>query len=46
MLNYAQQQALTIDGLKIYGEKAERVGVVSFHFGECRDCFGYGMILD
>lgn len=46
LLNYAQQQLLTIDGLKIYGEKAERVGVVSFTLENAGIASDTGMILD
>lgn len=46
LLNYAQQQLLTIDGLKIYGEKAERAGVVSFTLENAGIASDTGMILD
>lgn len=46
LLNYAQQQLLTIDGLKIYGKKAERVGVVSFTLENAGIASDTGMILD
>ncbi len=46
LLSYAQQQLLTIDGLKIYGEKAERVGVVSFTLENAGIASDTGMILD
>jgi cysteine desulfurase/selenocysteine lyase len=31
LLEYAQEQLLEIEGLKVYGEKAHRTGVVSFN---------------
>jgi cysteine desulfurase/selenocysteine lyase len=31
LLEYAQKKLLEIDGLRIYGEKAKRAGVVSFN---------------
>src|SRR5690606_22540633 len=31
LLNYAQQKLLELEGLRIYGEKAKRTGVVSFN---------------
>lgn len=46
LLSYAQQQLLTIDGLKIYGEKAERAGVVSFTLENAGIASDTGMILD
>lgn len=46
LLSYAQQQLLTIDGLKIYGEKAKRVGVVSFTLENAGIASDTGMILD
>lgn len=46
LLNYAQQKLLEIDGLKIYGEKAERTGVVSFNLEGAGIASDTGMILD
>lgn len=46
LLDYAQSQLLQIDGLKIYGEKADRVGVVSFNLDGVGIASDVGMILD
>ncbi|MCU7614392.1 cysteine desulfurase [Chryseobacterium sp. GMJ5] len=46
LLNYAQKQLLEIEGLKIYGEKANRTGVVSFNLEGIGISSDVGMILD
>lgn len=46
LLNYAQEQLLQIEGLKIYGEKTNRVGVVSFNLDGSGIASDVGMILD
>ena len=46
LLEYAQKKLLEIDGLKIYGEKAKRAGVVSFHLEGVGIASDVGMILD
>lgn len=46
LLKYAQNQLLEIEGLKIYGEKANRVGVVSFNLDGVGISSDVGMILD
>lgn len=46
LLNYAQKKLLEIDGLKIYGEKAHRTGVVSFNLEGIGIASDVGMILD
>jgi cysteine desulfurase/selenocysteine lyase len=46
LLSYAQQELLQIDGLKIYGEKANRTGVVSFNLEGIGIASDVGMILD
>lgn len=46
LLNYAQKQLLEIGGLKIYGEKANRTGVVSFNLEGIGISSDVGMILD
>lgn len=46
LLDYAQRQLLEIEGLKIYGEKAERTGVVSFNLDGVGIASDVGMILD
>lgn len=46
LLNYAQKKLLEIDGLKIYGEKADRTGVVSFNLEGAGIASDTGMILD
>ena len=45
-LEYAQKKLLEIDGLKIYGEKAKRAGVVSFNLEGVGIASDVGMILD
>ncbi|MGA9212186.1 aminotransferase class V-fold PLP-dependent enzyme [Kaistella sp.] len=46
LLDYAQKKLLAIDGLKIYGEKANRTGVVSFNLEGVGISSDVGMILD
>ena len=46
LLDYAQKKLLEIDGLKIYGEKAQRTGVVSFNLEGIGIASDVGMILD
>ena len=46
LLEYAQKKLLEIDGLKIYGEKAKRAGVVSFNLEGIGIASDVGMILD
>ena len=46
LLNYAQKRLLEIDGLKIYGEKANRTSVVSFNLEGIGIASDVGMILD
>ncbi|MBK1894587.1 aminotransferase class V-fold PLP-dependent enzyme [Chryseobacterium paridis] len=46
LLEYAQKQLLEIEGLKIYGEKAHRTGVVSFNLEGVGISSDVGMILD
>jgi cysteine desulfurase/selenocysteine lyase len=46
LLDYAQKKLLEIDGLKIYGEKANRTGVVSFNLEGIGIASDVGMILD
>lgn len=46
LLEYAQKQLLEIEGLKIYGEKANRTGVVSFNLEGIGIASDVGMILD
>ncbi len=46
LLDYAQKQLLQIEGLKIYGEKANRTGVVSFNLEGIGISSDVGMILD
>lgn len=46
MLEYAQKQLLEIEGLKVYGEKANRTGVVSFNLEGIGIASDVGMILD
>ena len=46
LLNYAQKKLLEIEGLKIYGEKADRTGVVSFNLEGIGISSDVGMILD
>ena len=46
LLNYAQKKLLELDGIKIYGEKANRTGVVSFNLEGVGIASDAGMILD
>ncbi|WP_404984402.1 aminotransferase class V-fold PLP-dependent enzyme [Chryseobacterium sp. M5] len=46
LLEYAQRQLLEIEGLKVYGEKAHRTGVVSFNLEGIGISSDVGMILD
>ncbi|MXS70554.1 SufS family cysteine desulfurase [Flavobacteriaceae bacterium W22] len=46
LLDYAQRQLLEIEGLKVYGEKATRTGVVSFNLDGIGISSDVGMILD
>ena len=46
LLDYAQKRLLEIEGLKIYGEKAHRTGVVSFNLEGVGISSDVGMILD
>lgn len=46
LLNYAQKKLLEIDGIKIYGEHAQRTGVVSFNLDGIGISSDVGMILD
>jgi cysteine desulfurase/selenocysteine lyase len=46
LLEYAQKHLLEIEGVKIYGEKAERTGVVSFNLEGVGISSDVGMILD
>ena len=46
LLEYAQTKLLEIEGLKIYGEKAHRTGVVSFNLEGIGISSDVGMILD
>ncbi|AKK72688.1 aminotransferase class V-fold PLP-dependent enzyme [Chryseobacterium gallinarum] len=46
LLEYAQRQLLEIEGLKVYGEKAKRTGVVSFNLEGVGISSDVGMILD
>ncbi|MCY0969154.1 cysteine desulfurase [Chryseobacterium wangxinyae] len=46
LLEYAQKHLLEIDGLKVYGEKANRTGVVSFNLEGIGISSDVGMILD
>lgn len=46
LLDYAQRQLLEIEGLKVYGEKAARTGVVSFNLDGIGISSDVGMILD
>ncbi|MCX8533466.1 aminotransferase class V-fold PLP-dependent enzyme [Chryseobacterium luquanense] len=46
LLEYAQKQLLEIEGLKVYGEKAYRTGVVSFNLEGVGISSDVGMILD
>ncbi|HEX7870137.1 MAG TPA: cysteine desulfurase [Chryseobacterium sp.] len=46
LLEYAQKRLLEIGGLKVYGEKAHRTGVVSFNLEGVGISSDVGMILD
>ncbi len=46
LLDYAQKKLLELDGLKIYAEKANRAGVVSFNLDGIGIASDVGMILD
>ena len=46
LLDYAQKKLLEIEGLKIYAEKANRTGVVSFNLEGIGIASDVGMILD
>ncbi len=46
LLEYAQRQLLEQEGIKIYGEKAHRTGVVSFNLEGIGIASDVGMILD
>jgi len=46
LLNYAQKKLLELEGIKIYGEKANRTGVVSFNLEGVGIASDTGMILD
>ena len=46
LLDYAQKKLLEIEGLKIYGEKANRTGVASFNLEGIGIASDVGMILD
>jgi cysteine desulfurase/selenocysteine lyase len=46
LLNYGQEKLLEIEGLKIYGEKAKRTGVISFNLDGIGIASDVGMILD
>lgn len=46
LLAYAQNKLLEIEGLKIYGEKATRTGVISFNLEGIGISSDVGMILD
>lgn len=46
LLEYAQRQLLEIEGLKVYGERAKRTGVVSFNLEGVGISSDVGMILD
>ncbi|MPS72509.1 MAG: cysteine desulfurase [Chryseobacterium sp.] len=46
LLTYAQKKLLELDGIKIYGEKANRTGVVSFNLDGVGIASDTGMILD
>lgn len=46
LLDFAQKKLLEIEGLKIYGEKAKRTGVVSFNLDGVGIASDVGMILD
>lgn len=46
LLEYAQKHLLEIEGLKIYGEKAQRTGAISFNLEGIGIASDVGMILD
>lgn len=46
LLDYAQKKLLEIEGLRIYGEKANRTGVASFNLEGIGIASDVGMILD
>ena len=46
LLEYAQKHLLEIEGLKVYGEKVHRAGVVSFNLDGIGIASDVGMILD
>lgn len=46
LLEYAQRHLLELEGLKVYGEKANRTGVVSFNLEGIGIASDVGMILD
>jgi cysteine desulfurase/selenocysteine lyase len=46
LLEYAQRHLLELEGIKIYGEKAKRTGVVSFNLEGIGIASDVGMILD
>ncbi|MGE4513068.1 MAG: aminotransferase class V-fold PLP-dependent enzyme [Chryseobacterium sp.] len=46
LLEYAQRKLLELEGIKIYGEKAVRTGVVSFNLEGVGIASDVGMILD
>lgn len=46
LLDYGQKKLLEIEGLKIYGEKAKRTGVISFNLEGIGIASDVGMILD
>ncbi|AZI53984.1 cysteine desulfurase [Epilithonimonas vandammei] len=46
LLTYAQKKLLELEGIKIYGEKANRTGVVSFNLEGVGIASDTGMILD
>lgn len=46
LLTYAQKKLLELDGIKIYGEKANRTGVISFNLEGAGIASDTGMILD
>lgn len=46
LLEYAQRKLLELEGLRIYGEKAKRTGVVSFNLEGIGISSDVGMILD
>lgn len=46
LLDYAEKQLSAIDGLKIYGQKAPRIGAISFNLEGVGISSDVGMILD